>query len=252
MYIDLNKFETIDLSIPLCFSGEQPNAYGVERATSRPVIAGELIGDTRRGGSVNFEQYTFIPHCSGTHTECVGHITHERISVRQCLRDVILRAILVTIEPAETDDSGDKVISAEMLLATLAGNAGRSPALIVRTLPNDDSKLTAAYGEGNVPAYFAPDAMDFIVEQGVRHLLVDMPSIDRIFDGGQLINHRKFWNVEPGKFEVSQETRLNNTITEMIYVPSEVADGEYLLNLQIAPFESDCAPSRPILLRATN
>ena len=37
----------------------------------------------------------------------------------------------------------------------------------------------------------------------------------------------------------------------MIYVPNEIEDGEYLLNLQIAPFESDCAPSRPLLLRAT-
>ena len=252
MYIDLNKFETIDISIPLCFNGEQPNAYGVERATSRPVIAGELIGDTRRGGSVNFEQNTFIPHCNGTHTECVGHITHERISVRKCLQDVILPAILVTIDPANTDDPGDKVISAEMLSTTLPGNAGLRSALIVRTLPNDDLKLTANYGDGDVPAYFAPEAMDLIVEQGFRHLLVDMPSIDRIFDNGQLLNHRKFWNVEPGKFEVTIGTRLNNTITEMIYVPAEVADGEYLLNLQIAPFESDCAPSRPILLRATN
>src|SRR5918993_3783520 len=93
-----------DLSIPLRFNGPQPNAWGVERGHSRPVVAGEMIGDTRRGGSVNFEQYTFIPHCSGTHTECVGHITHERISIRDCLQDVIVSAMLVTVEP-ETESN---------------------------------------------------------------------------------------------------------------------------------------------------
>ncbi len=117
----------------------------------------------------------------------------------------------------------------------------------MRTLPNDDSKLTAEYGDENIPPYFTTDAMHYIVECGFRHLLVDMPSIDRIYDEGKLLNHRIFWNVEPGSFAVNENTRINNTITEMIYVPNDVADGEYLLNLQIAPFESDCAPSRPVL-----
>ncbi len=70
-----------DISIPLIFNGAQPNAYGAERATATACGTGSLIGDTRRGGSCNFEQVKFIPHCNGTHTECVGHITDERISV---------------------------------------------------------------------------------------------------------------------------------------------------------------------------
>ena len=57
--------------------------------------------------------------------------------------------------------------------------------------------------------------------------------------------------VEPGSREVNVNTRIKNTITELIYVPNDVEDGEYLLNIQIAPFESDCAPSRPVLLRTT-
>src|SRR5215211_502321 len=79
--------DPIDISIPLMFGGLQPNAYGAPPATSEVVCSGDLIGDTRRGGSCNFERYILIPHCNGTHTECVGHITHERISVRDCLRD---------------------------------------------------------------------------------------------------------------------------------------------------------------------
>lgn len=239
-----------DLSIPLRFNGSQPTAYGVAAASSEPVRAGSLVGDTRQGGSVNFEQYTFIPHCNGTHTECVGHITDERISVRECLLDVIFPAMLVTVEPERSGN--ERVIDAIALGSKMADRNVRVPlALIVRTLPNDERKLTAKYGEANIPPYFTPDAMEIIVECGFKHLLVDMPSIDRIFDDGKLVNHRIFWNVDPGSREANSNTCIHSTITEMIFVPNEIEDGEYLLNLQIAPFESDCAPSRPILLRAT-
>ena len=258
MEIDPENLKMVDISIPLRFDGPQPNAWGVERATSRPVVAGDLIGDTRRGGGVNFEQYTFIPHCSGTHTECVGHITHERISIRDCLQDILIPALLVTLEP-ELQANGstrpaDQLLSRKSLESTLERQTSSVPqfqGLIVRTLPNGDWKKTTEYGESNVPAYFAPEAINLIVELGVKHLLVDLPSIDRIFDDGRLVNHRKFWKVEPDSHEVTAGSRLNSTITELIYVPDSVKDGEYLLNLQIAPFESDCSPSRPILIRKT-
>jgi kynurenine formamidase len=250
--------ETVDISIPLKFNGPQPTAYGVAGATSEPVETGSLVGDTRQGGSVNFERYTFIPHCNGTHTECVGHITHERISVRDCLQDVIVPAVLVSIEPErESTDSysvpfglNDRVITRSSLgdLQPSVAAGSTDKALVIRTLPNDDGKLAQQYGEVSIPPYFTTEAMEYIVECGFKHLLVDLPSIDRLFDEGKLSNHRIFWNIEPGSFVVNESTRMNSTITEMIYVPNEVKDGEYLLNLQIASFESDCAPSRPLLL----
>ncbi|HMO80306.1 MAG TPA: cyclase family protein [Pyrinomonadaceae bacterium] len=259
-----------DLSIPLRFGGPQPNAWDVERAVAEPVRTGSLVGDTRQGGSVNFERYTFIPHCNGTHTECVGHITNRRIAVRDCLQDILIPAILISVEPQSEPPapllpeegwpqagvvgaaggpfSGDQVISANLLRPILSKTTKRHEALIIRTLPNTHAKLTAEYGESNIPPYFTADAMQLIVEHGFTHLLVDMPSIDRIFDDGKLTNHRIFWNVEEGSFETNPETRINSTITELIFVPNDVPDGEYMLNLQIAPFDSDCAPSRPLLL----
>lgn len=283
--------EHIDISIPLHFNGPQPNAYGVELARSKPCEAGDLVGDTRDGGSCNFEQYTFIPHCNGTHTECVGHITHERISVRDCLRDVFNPVVLVSIEPEpaiETDESyvvefggDDRLITRKMLRSAigseppaLAGgretdlhaprtdteadsmfasmppaNAGGSDrALIVRTLPNDNTKLTEQYGDVISP-FFSTEAIEYVLKCGFRHLLVDLPSIDRIFDNGKLSNHRMFWNVGPGSFKTHAGSRIYSTITELIFVPNEVEDGQYLLNLQIAPFEADASPSRPLLFR---
>lgn len=257
--VDISK--PIDISIPLNFGGPQPNAYGVEAASSKPCEAGEIVGDTRRGGSVNFEQYILIPHCNGTHTECVGHITHERISVRDCLTDVFIPAMLVTVTPSPKSPtnfslsstptaSADVVITKESLL-TAIGSTNLSlldSGLIVRTLPNDDRKLTRRYVD-EIPAYFTAEAMEYIVECGFKHLLVDMPSIDRIYDDGKLTNHRLFWSVEPDSFETNDSTRTRSTVTELIYVPNEVLDGEYLLNLQIAPFQSDASPSRPVIFK---
>lgn len=239
----------IDISIPLRPGGPQPNAYGVEPARSAACEYGALVGDTRRGGSCNFEQVTFIPHCNGTHTECVGHITNERISVRDSTLDVLMSARLVSIQPSHVgEDSmiGDGALLDVGIRAAVDSGWG---ALIVRTLPNDEAKLSARYDENHIPAYFSSDAMELIVACGFRHLLVDLPSVDRLFDNGRLINHRIFWNVEQGSFDTNPATRLNSTITEFIYIPNEVPDGEYLLNLQIAPFASDAAPSRPLLFK---
>lgn len=268
MMLDSKQFaNAIDISIPLKFNGSQPNLYGVEPARSTPVEAGDLVGDTRLGGSCNFEQITLIPHCNGTHTECVGHVTNKRITVRDCLQDVFIPAVLVSVEPEKGQESDEKytveLSETDQLLtrkilrsAGVAGGANSSSAainsaaqaLIIRTLPNDDSKLSRTYDD-IIPPFFSTEAMGYILELGFKHLLVDLPSIDRLFDEGRLSNHRIFWNVELRSFETNANTRIDSTITELIYVPNDIEDGEYLLNLQIAPFESDASPSRPILFR---
>ncbi|HEY8562110.1 MAG TPA: cyclase family protein [Pyrinomonadaceae bacterium] len=262
---EVDASNPLNIAVPLRFGGAQPNAYGVEPATSRPCEAGALVGDTRRGGSCNFEQYKFIPHCNGTHTESIGHITHERISVQDCLKDAFMPAALISIAPENAANSSETYPVAlnekDWLLTRRAIERAISnfrfqisdfkskdfpKALVVRTLPNDEGKLTKTYLD-KVPPFFSTEAMLFMREIGVRHLLVDLPSIDRIFDEGKLSNHRIFWQVEQGAFETSPESLLDNTITELIYVGNDVSDGEYLLNLQIAPFAADASPSRPLL-----
>jgi hypothetical protein len=82
--------------------------------------------------------------------------------------------------------------------------------------------------------------MAAIAARGVRHLLVDFPSIDRMHDGGRLANHRTFWNM-------AGAADTGRTVTEMIYVDDDIPDGRYLLNLQIPAFAADAAPSRPVI-----
>ena len=97
------------------------------------------------------------------------------------------------------------------------------------------------------PPFFSFEAMEYINSRNVQHLLVDLPSIDRTFDEGKLSGHHTYWNVVQGSHDVDPTTHSLRTITEMIYVPMEVADGSYLLNLHVAPFVGDAAPSRPLL-----
>ena len=47
------------------------------------------------------------PHCNGTHTECLGHITHERYSIHEQLKDSLIPATLISVVPERAMSSGD-------------------------------------------------------------------------------------------------------------------------------------------------
>lgn len=252
-----------DLSIPLDFAGPQPSFFGAARAIANTLEAGPFIGDVRRGGSCNCSSYSLTPHCSGTHTECVGHVTKERISVRDVAIDHLSLALLVTVTPESSETTheasiprardGDRLITRQALLSagTRASATGYS-ALVIRTSPNGPDKLSRNYDAGHVPAYFSAEAMQWIVFQGVRHLVVDLPSIDRASDEGRLTAHRLFWGLPAGSTDAGAAKRANATLTEFAYIDNSIGDGMYLLNLQVAPFSTDAAPSRPILYPVLN
>lgn len=246
----------IDLSIPLDFSGEQPSHFGAPRAAAHALAAGGFVGDTRSGGSCNCETLSLTPHCNGTHTECIGHVLDERISVgSRALSPLTLAALISvtpeaaaacgeTAEPAPQED--DTLITARAIgraLDTLALGDLAPDALIVRTMPNDSGKLTRDYMQPPLPPYFSLEAVVLMVERDIRHLLCDLPSIDRIHDEGRLAGHRVFW----GLAGVPDSERARATITEMIYAPDSVEDGLYALSLQLPSFQTDAAPSRPLL-----
>lgn len=240
-----------DISIPLRFNEAQPTFFGAPRASAEPIKGGSFVGDVRHGGSCNCSIHVLAPHCNGTHTECVGHITQERLSVRDLAIRHFSAALLITVTPEPSREvPGDLVITFAALQAAIGGaSLSDYPGLVIRTLPNDSSKLTRNYDSGSLPPpYFAFDAMRYVVECGVDTLVVDMPSIDRAQDGGKLAAHRIFWGTPAGSTSAATVTRKNATITEMAFIDSNVPDGAYLLNLQVAPFMIDAAPSRPVLL----
>lgn len=226
----------IDLSIPLREGLENPNCFWAPAPEFSPVRAGDFVGSTAEGGPVNFFNVRFNPHGNGTHTECVGHIARERFVLRDCLREFHFLAKLVSLFPRRTDD-GDRIIFQDQLEAVFSQN--EAGALIIRTLPNDTHKRALNYSGAN-PPYLHPQAAAYLAACGVRHLLLDLPSVDREEDGGLLAAHHAFWRYP-------EAVRADCTITEMVFVPNETPDGFYLLNLQTAAFDLDVSPSRPVL-----
>ena len=258
-----------DLSIPLEFGGPQPSAFGAPPAHADALRAGAFVGAVAQGGSCECATLTLTPHCNGTHTESMRHLTGTGPAPFELLRDLTFAAVLVTVRPvraAETPESSDPAPQPDDLVVTAAALAdalasrltsgsdteavpstspsvsdpevslGATVALIVRTLPNDPGKRAARWGERPAP-FFTREAMELVAAR-FEHLLFDGPSLDRAEDGGKLCAHRVLWAARP-----------RATVTELIYVPDAVADGPYTLSLQVPAFVSDAAPSRPLIQR---
>jgi kynurenine formamidase len=155
---------------------------------------------------------------------------------------MFMRCSVISVKP-----DGREIRASHIETATAAIPAEQLDALVVRTLPNDTSKRTRHW-ENETSPYFTPDAMSAIRSRGVKHLLVDLPSIDPLHDGGVLAAHRVFWDMPASSTALPGDAARQRTITELIFVPDEVTDGPYLLTIQFPHIVSDAAPSRPILL----
>lgn len=139
---------------------------------------------------------------------------------------------LLTLQPE------NNFITKQMIMDAMGNEIPE--AVMVRTLPNDMSKLTRQYSAINWPCFEA-SAMEWLRKRGVLHILTDTPSVDPREDGGALLAHKAFWNYP------SNNIRTASTITELIFVREEIPDGLYILNLQIASFHNDATPSKPVL-----
>lgn len=240
--VDLSK--PIDISIPLTNTDENPIAWYIEKPVIEPVVFGDWIGKVSEGkSSTNFNNIFFNPHGHGTHTECLGHITREFYSINQSLKQFFFLAELVSVVPEIQGD--DLVITRNQIKKALDNKTPE--AIIIRTLPNFNIKKSLKYSNTN-PPYMTEDAALFIRESGIKHLLIDLPSVDKEHDEGKLLAHKAFWKVKD-VHNLNPDARFDCTITEMIFVADEVEDGGYLLNLQIASFENDASPSKPILYK---
>jgi hypothetical protein len=250
------------------------SAFGIPTAASEPLAIGGWVGSVAAGSSVNCSVLTACFHGVGTHTECCGHALARpiRLHADVSVAPTLIPAAVLTLDPelyakcadsertyiaAKPDDLVLSMATAEAAFAEMAAKcpflsadslsaALRNGAVILRTLPNDDSKRSCDY-TGKNPPYVLPSLMRWAAERvGVRHLLLDLPSADREDDGGHLLAHRAFWGLPP-RGEDADAAVSERTITELCYVPAAVADGLYLLDLQVAPLHMDAAPSRPLL-----
>lgn len=238
-FIDTN--EPIDISIPMVEGKDNLRAWYVDPPRMEPVRANGYVGSVKEGGSVNFRNIFFNPHGHGTHTECLGHITETVHSVNQTLKNYFFKAQVITLEPEEQFNEEyqetDLVITKEQM--EKVDWKQDIQALIIRTIPNSNTKEHKDYSSTN-PPYMDVRCLEVMNKNGIDHLLLDLPSVDRETDGGKLLFHHAFWGVP-------QNPNFERTITELIYLEDSISDGVYVLELQMASFENDASPSRPVL-----
>lgn len=232
-----NPLQPLDISMPLHDRQMQPECFWAEPVQFDVIRVGDFVGSVAEGGSTNYKRVHVTPHGNGTHTECYGHISaDENATIHNCVKRFLFVAQLVTVQPQKLEN-GDEVVMLEDVKAQLQGI--KCDAVILRTLPNTNDKLTRHYS-GTNPPYLEHTIGQYLAEKGIQHLLLDLPSVDRELDEGKLLCHHAFW-------QYPKNTRCGATITELIYAPDHITDGLYLLNLQIASLQLDASPSKPVL-----
>jgi arylformamidase len=244
--VDLSS--PISLAIPMNFSGRELRHFGAPAPTSRPFSVPGFSGAVATGASCNCSTITFTPHCNGTHTECVGHLTRESLDAHKVIPAGLIPALVLSIEsvdPSATQESteplpraGDRLVTAQAIEeAWISSGLSEPRALVIRT----SATIVDA------PHYFSREAAAILVERGIEHLVVDLPSVDRVQDEGRLTAHRVFFGLPRESRELAESTRAFCTITELARVPEDVPDGWYLLELQVPALGGDAVSSRPLL-----
>lgn len=239
-----------DLSLPVSDGGT--TAWGIPPAAISPLQIGEFIGSVQAGGSVNFNNVQFNPHAHGTHTESCGHVLRQNWPLTRNPPPPLQFAQILTINDDALDARGGiqaryfegKTLAPDVTAIILRLD---SPELSQLTAP--DLPHTPANWSGSNPPYLTPAAMEVLVAHGIEHLLINLPSVDPEEDGGALLAHRIFWGIGEDR-EPGPDFRPDATISELLAIPQELADGIYLLNLQLGPMINDACPSRPIVFPA--
>ncbi|MEZ5533336.1 MAG: cyclase family protein [Steroidobacteraceae bacterium] len=229
----------IDLSVPIDFSEAGLRHFGAPAPRSAPFATTGFTGDVGRGASCNCRTLTLTPHCHGTHTECVAHLTREPLDAWRLVPVQPLAAIVVSVTPERIGD--DCVVTRDALLAAWPqSHEAPSPiALILRT----------AHPGGTEPPYVATDAAALVVARGIAHLVIDQPSLDRTHDEGRLAAHRVFFGLPAGSRSLGEATRAFATVTELAQVPDALPDGACALAWQVPAIAGDAVPSRPLAYR---
>jgi len=242
------------LAIPLDPHGDQPSFFVSDRATAEPLREGDYVGSIRAGGSCNAEVIRYVPHSHGTHTECAGHILESASTVQQSIDQQPGLARVITVSGSSPWDSDDdyhqpveRLICRDEIRAQLgSGNLDEYRAVVIRSLPNDPGKISRNYSEYPHYPVLSAQAVQWLAASKLPPLLIDMPSLDKADDQGKLANHRSWWGLD-GSGDIDAAFAATRSVTEMIFVPGHVEDGEYWLELQLSPIMSDACASRPVI-----
>ena len=264
MVLHLDPEQAVDITLPLHPQGPQVQMYDVPPAIAVPYQSGQWTGDVKQGGSCNFDTWTLTPHCHGTHTETLGHLTEPRPPIAWVLRQPLCTAVLITVQPIQATKTAETYTPAleptdwvltrtaiELALAKeFASSESPFPQALVIRLPKAESELKG-FGEGRFKdytqrpaAFFTTEAMAYLASLPLTHLIVELPSLDRARDEGLLSNHRLWWGLPPGDTDPTHARHPFRTITELVWVPNELTDSRYIADIQPLAWMAEAAPSR--------
>mgnify|MGYP000249074267 CR=1 FL=1 len=254
----------VSLALPMRFDGGGPRHFGAPAAVSRPFELPGFSGEVRTGASCNCRMIELTPHCNGTHTESVAHLLEEGLDVCEIVPLGLLPALLLSLAPVAAGTSGedsdpapqplDRLLTRAALRAAWPATLPFAPrALVLRSA----APLGGAGGAGGAdtatqsdePPYLSRQLVAELVERGIEHLVVELPSIDRGHDGGRLCGHRLFFGLPPGSTRLAEAKRPGCTITEFASVPATLPDGPCALQLTLPHLAGDAVPSRPLVFR---
>ncbi len=247
----------VSLAIAVDFGRPGPRHFGAADPAAKPFTVGSFSGSVATGASANCSTITLTPHCQMTHTESVAHLTREAGDAWRVVPRGLLTAVVVSVlpEPArESSESTDPqpwgtdvlVTRRRLRAAWPMGRMIDPVAAIIRTLPNDAGKRTRDYSD-LVPPYLTREAVEWLVEKRIEHLVLDVPSLDRTHDDGHLVGHRLFFGLPSGSTARGDAARSRSTITELAFIPDDVLDGPCVLSLAVPAIGGDAVPSQPIV-----
>jgi kynurenine formamidase len=251
----------VSLAIAVEFGASGPRHFGAAAPSSKPFAVGNFSGSVASGASANCSTITLTPHCQMTHTESVAHLTREAGDAWRVVPRGPMPAVVVSVIPEPASESSestdpqpfatDTLISRRRLRAAWPMGRMVDPvAAVIRTLPNDAGKRARNYDE-LVPPYLTREAVEWLIEKRIEHLVLDVPSLDRTHDEGHMVGHRLFFGLPPGSSARGDAARSRATITELAFIPDEVPDGPCILSLAVPAIGGDAVPSQPIVYPLT-
>ena len=223
--------QVIDLASRYGDPLREPAAWGVPPVALEPVKAGDFVGQVAAGAPINFYNIKLNPHGNGTHTEGVGHIDAAHTPLELSPEDFHGWARVVRL-PLRDGKQGRYLALQDFPKEDWAAHLTAVVLPVALDFPQDFSGQNAPHLE---PALCA-----WLRDQGVQHLITNLPSVDPEEDGGALAAHRAWWRYP-------EAPRYRATITELAHLPGNLLTGDYWLELQVAPVHNDAAPSRPLL-----
>ncbi|KAH9251860.1 hypothetical protein BASA81_010303 [Batrachochytrium salamandrivorans] len=233
----------MDLSIKV--EPGKGDAFGLE-----PPSYTSLLPST---ASCQVHRIEFCAHSSGTHTECVSHITKDGGDFAQVFasQPAFCKCLVVRLVPqllqtciGETYANSDPRPSGSELVVSRAG-LHRAMHKFAPTEFDGAVMLQLDKKDESDWVFFTDQAMEYLVDEFCTFtLLVNHVSVDRERCGLAMPAHSKFFLPQ----RKSNPLGLWPTITENVKTDRAVATGVYWLNLQLAPFlHTDAVPTAQVV-----